>query len=131
MFRKSFRKFRNYFLTGETVYDINYPFYLFTKCSGFLPITIVGDRKDGVIRSSFVDWAFFAYILGFFSYVFYVNINYDISSAYFESALINSGNKLAITIATSNSILGPMMNVKNRYKIWDCITQIYHFDLKV
>ena len=124
-------RFRKYFLTGETVYDVNYPFYLFTKGGGLLPVTIVGDRTDGIIRTTFVDWVFFAYIMGFFCYTFFINIVHDKSSTYYDSNLLNSGSKLAVLIATLNSIIGPMVNVKNRHKIWDCLNKFHQFDLKV
>lgn len=120
-----------YFSPGETVYDIVYPFLFFIKWCGLLPVTMIGERSNGQVKTTIRDWMYLSiFIIGSFG-VLFVNLIYDTNMTRFKSALINHGNTLATLVASINLILTIIMNAKERFNIWNCLNKFHQFDLKV
>lgn len=118
-------------ISGDSVYDVIYPFFIFIKYAGLFPLSITGDRKNGVVRTTILDWFLcINFLIGGFC-MLYVNLKYDTAMTRFESPLINSGNNLATFVAIVNLLCTIIMNAKERFNIWDCLRKFHLFDLEV
>lgn len=119
------------FLKTDNIYDIIHPFYVLTKLNGLSPFSIIGDRRNGKIQTTFMDFIWFIWALVVRIGILFINFNENYSLNKNITVLIDGGSWLALIIATFNICLMCLINGLARHKIWNMFRRLYQFDCEV
>lgn len=114
-----------------TVWYTVKPFYLILKIFGLGPFTVVGDIKDGKIRTRSWDVLYTMLVMGVQVCVLHLNITHDMSLSRTNSILIDIGAQYVEIFNGFNVLFGTCLYAFYRKKIWGMFLKFHEFDCEV
>lgn len=113
----------------NNVYRYSFPSYYFGRMTGYLFFTVVGDWKNGKIKSTIFDYFKFLLILSIHLFIIYANIAIDVKTVQSNSVIIEFGHRLILFIGIINVTITKIISVFIKDKIWSNVGRIYDFDM--
>lgn len=104
------------------------PFYLIVKTLGFAPFHIVGDQKNGIIKTSITDTFTFVIALAIQIYLIMVNVTVDLSLSSTKTILIDKMAHLVQILNVLNVFFSTILTAIFRDKIWGIFRKCSAFD---
>lgn len=113
------------------IWNIVKPFYWIMKFFGLASFTIVGDVRDGKIKTRLRDVLHMLVVLTSQVYIVYINVIYDMSLSRTNSILIDIGAHFVEIFNGFNVLLGTLIYAVFRKKIWGIFRTCHEFDGEV
>lgn len=115
------------------IFLMAYPVYLASRIFGFLPCTILYNRKNGSskIVVTFTDVLWFIISLALYTSAMIFNMFYNYHALLTESVIIIIGGRLLLLTGNLNAIFSILMDMYHRHEIWKIIQHCHQFDKEV
>lgn len=115
------------------IFLIAYPVYLSSRIFGFLPCTILYNRKNGSTKVvvTFIDALWFMISLTLYASAIIFNVIYNYHALLTESIIIIIGGRLLLLTGNLNAIFCILMDMYHRHEIWKIIQNCHEFDREV
>lgn len=130
-FKINFKNMVNIFQWPDenNIYRYSFPSYYYGRMTGYLFFTVVGDWKNGKIKSTIFDYFNFLLILTIHLFIIYANITFDIKTIHSNSVIIEFGHRFILFVGIINVTLTKIISVFMKNKIWSIVGMIYKFDM--
>lgn len=113
----------------NNIYRYVFPSYYFGRMTGYIFFTVIGDWKNGKIKSTIFDYLKFLLILLIHLFIIYANIKFDIKTIQSNSVIIEFGHRFILFAGIINVTITKIISVFIRNKIWSIVVGIYEFDM--
>lgn len=114
-----------------TIWDTVFPYYCILKTLGLTPFKIVGDIKDGKIKTTIFDVIQTIIVFIIQCYFLYANVIKDFSLSRTNSFFIDNGAHEVEIFNALNVIIGTVFYTSYRKKIWSIFRNCHEFDKEV
>lgn len=115
----------------QSIWSTVIPIYRVLRVFGLTPFSVVGEIKNGKIKSNVFDGLQLCIVLCVQLYVLYINFKEDLSMSRTNSPLIDKGAYLIENFNVLNILLGTSFYAVYRKKIWRIFSKFYQFDKEV
>jgi hypothetical protein len=116
---------------ADNIYDVIKYVFLCSKLVGFSPFSIVGDVKNGVIKTTMIDLVWCSVVFSTMSYILYANITENLSLQQTNSIVVEKGGKIILIIAIINLMFVTFTTFLNRNRVWNIVQKIHQCDCQV
>lgn len=115
------------------IFLMAYPVYLSSRIFGFLPCSVLYNRKNGATKVivTFVDAIWFIVSLALYTSAMIFNVIYNYHGVLTESVIIIIGGRLLLLTGNLNAIFSILMDMYHRHEIWKIIRHCHEFDHEV
>lgn len=113
----------------NNIYRYSYPPYYFGRITGYIFFTVVGDWKNGKIKSTIFDYLIFFLILSIHLFIIYANFKFDIKTIQSNSVIIEFGHRFILFVGIINVTMTKINSAFLKHKIWSIVVRIYEFDM--
>lgn len=113
----------------NNIYRYVFPSYYYGRMTGYILFTVVGDWKNGKIKTTFFDYFKFLLILSIHLFIIYANFVFDIKTIHSNSVLIEFGHRFTLYVGIINVTITKIISAFIKNKIWSIVGRIYDFDM--
>lgn len=115
------------------IFLMSYPVYLSSRIFGFLPCTILYNRKTGATKVvvTLIDAIWFIISLALYTSAIIFNVIYNYHAVLTDSVILIIGGRLLLLTGNLNAIFSIIMDMHHRHEIWKIIKHCHEFDREV